>query len=47
MSLVLLFLVPLCVTGTVEQGGPLWLMLIAFASILLGWYLGRREGIVA
>lgn len=46
MSLIFLFLVPLCVTGTVEQGGPLWLMAVAAASILLGWALGRREGTI-
>lgn len=44
LCLTLLYIVPLGVVGNIEQGGPLWLFIPAFASVLLGWYLGRREG---
>lgn len=46
MSLVFLFLVPFCLMGHIERGGSLWLFVPAFASVLLGWYLGRREGLI-
>lgn len=42
--LVFLYIVPLCLIGSIEQGAYLWLTVPAFASILLGWYLGWRGG---
>lgn len=42
--LVFLYIVPLCLIGSIEQGASLWLTVPAFASILLGWYLGWRGG---
>lgn len=43
---VFLFLIPFCLVGHIEQGGPICLFIPAFASVLLGWYLGRREGAI-
>lgn len=42
--LVFLYIVPLCLIGSIEQGASLWLTVPAFASILFGWYLGWRGG---
>ncbi len=43
---VFLYIVPFCIMGNIERGAPLWLSVPAFVSILLGWYMGRREGVL-
>lgn len=41
-----LYLLPLGLIGNVEQGGPLWLMAPALASVLLGGCLARKGGAI-
>lgn len=39
-----LFLIPVGLVGEIDNGGPLWLMVPALASILLGAYLAHKGG---